>query len=68
MQEFEDEVAATKSRADEAKATMDEANEDLVDAKDAALNGQRDATSADDMAPDAKNAVDSMTSSIADGV
>jgi uncharacterized coiled-coil DUF342 family protein len=68
LQKLRNEIAAMKSKADEAKATTDETHEDSADAKDAASDGQRDATSADDAASDPKNAVDSMKSSIPDKV
>jgi hypothetical protein len=41
LQVLRDEITATKSRAGEAKATTDEANQDLVDAQGAASDGQR---------------------------
>jgi hypothetical protein len=49
IQELQDEIAAAKFRADEAKKHS-------ADAKDAASDAERDATSAQDAASDAKNA------------
>jgi hypothetical protein len=66
LRELRDEIAYAKGAAEDAKATADEGKNDSADAKDAASDTERDATSTQDAAYNAKNAVDSVQSTIAD--
>jgi hypothetical protein len=45
LKELRDEIAAAKSAADDAKATVDRAKNESTDAKDGASDAQRDTTS-----------------------